>query len=88
MRPLKALALGAAACALVLYTVAVAVAVTADARGWGSFSLDVGPLTLLAFDRNGATTTFEAGTGIAVLAAVGGVANALAAVVLLRRRRR
>jgi hypothetical protein len=83
----KALLLGVAACALVLYAAAAAVGVTADVRGWGPFDLELGPLPLLSFERKGASTSFELGTGLFVLALAGGLANLVAAALVRRRSR-
>ena len=87
MWALRAFALGLAACALVAGSAAAAVGVTADVRGWAPFELAVGPLSLLSFERTGASTSFELGPGLLAVALAGGLANALAAALLLRRRR-
>jgi hypothetical protein len=82
---LKALLLGVAAFALVLYAAAAAIGVTADVRGWRTFEVELGPLPLLSFEREGASTSFELGVGLFVLALAGGLANLLAAALVRRR---
>lgn len=85
MWALKAVLLGVAASALVCYAAAAAVGVTADVRSWGTFDLELGPLPLLSFEREGASTSFELGIGLFALALAGGVANLLGAVLVRRR---
>jgi hypothetical protein len=82
---LRAWLLGIAASAVILYATAASIGVTADVRGWGTFDLEVGPLPLLSFERDGASTSFELGTGLFALALAGGLANLLAAALVRRR---
>lgn len=87
MRSVRALLLGAAASAVLAYTLAAAVAIVAQS-GRNGLNVHVGPLVIVAVERSqgAATTTF--GTGLLVLALLGGVLNAVLAGLLARRSRR
>lgn len=89
MRPraMKALALGAVACGVLAYAAAAAVAVVAQSGGY-TVDARVGPVLLVAVQRAGTVTETTFGTGLLVVALLGGAVNALAAMVLARRLRR
>lgn len=89
MRPrvVRAFALGAAAAGLLAYALAAAIAVIAQSGG-RTVDVHVGPLVLVAIERTGATTATSIGSGLLLVALLGGVVNALAAAVLARRLRR
>lgn len=82
-----AFALGTAALAVLVGVAGLAAGVTADAAGWGSFRVAFGPLVVVDFERVGRGSETTLGSGVAVVALGGGVANALAAALLLRGRR-
>lgn len=87
MRPLvTAFLLGLVAVGVAAGAAAVAAAIAADAGGWGGYRISLGPLLLTEFERDGADTAASFGPGLAVVATVGGVLNALGAALLLRRR--
>lgn len=86
MRPLRAFALGACACGVVAYCFSVALAVVAATSGT-TVRLAVGWLLLVAVEHtDGGTTATTFGSGLAVVALVGGCANVAAGIVLRRRR--
>lgn len=80
-----AFALGVAATAAIAVTALVAVAVAADAYGWGSFSIEGGPLLLLQVERTPAASRTTFGVGLPALAALGGFVNAAGAALVVRR---
>lgn len=63
----------------------VSLAIAADANGWSSFSVGVGPFVLLEFQRTVDATTTTFGAGMAAAALLAGVLNAAGAAVLARR---
>lgn len=83
---LKAFLLGTAAFGVLGYAAAAAVALAAQA---GERALDVrlGPLALVVVERAGGRIATTFGAGILAVAVAGGIANALFALVLARRRR-
>jgi hypothetical protein len=81
------LLLGAAAVGALAYAAATTVALAVAASG-GELAFGVGPFDVVNVQRlaeGGSATTL--GPGIIVVAAVGGLANAVAAAVLARRSR-
>lgn len=82
----KAAVLGALATGLLAYACAVGLAVLAQA-GERALGIHAGPLVLVAVERTpgGTATTF--GSGLLVVALLGGIVNALLAVALARRRK-
>jgi hypothetical protein len=86
MRDLKAFVLGSVALGVFAYALAAALAVAAQSGG-RELRIALGPLVVVAVSRDAATTVTTFGTGLAVLAVVGGLLN-LAAAHFLRRRGR
>ena len=82
----RALALGVVAAGVIAYALAAASAVLAQAGG-RTLDVHLGPLTLVAVERVGATTATTFGSGLLAVALLGGVVNAVLAVVLARRLR-
>jgi hypothetical protein len=80
-----AFVLGVAAVAVAVSVAGFIVGVAAQSGGWHSFDLAIGPVVFLSFERlpEGTSTTF--GSGLPLLALVGGTLNALGAALLLRR---
>lgn len=87
MRALRAFLLGAVAIGFVAYATTAATAIVAQARDWEAFELAVGPVVLIAVERAGGATATTFGSGLLVAAALGGVLNSLASIVLARRSR-
>jgi hypothetical protein len=83
----RAFVVGLVATGLLMFVVAAALGVGAAST---SLTLDVrlGPLGLLAVERDGVEVAASVGPGLAVVAALGGLLNAAAAALLARRRRR
>jgi hypothetical protein len=88
MRALKAFVLGTVVFAVLAYAVAVALALSATEGGWSALRIALGPLLLVAVERDGATTVTTFGTGIVAVGLLGGAVNAVAAAALARRGRR
>jgi hypothetical protein len=87
VRPaLIAFVLGTAALGIVASVAGFAVGVAAQAGGWPSFRVGVGPILLFAFTDGKDATSTAFGPGLPLLALVGGLVNAGAAGVLARRR--
>ena len=86
-RVVIAFAIGTAALAALVAVAGLVAGVTADAGGWSSFRVAIGPFVVVEFDRVGRGSETTLGAGVAVLALAGGVANAAAAALLLRDRR-
>ena len=87
MRPvLTAFVLGLAVIGALAGAAAVTAAVVADAEGWASYRVSLGPLLLTAFERSGDDTAAAFGPGLFVVALAGGALNALGAAWLLGRR--
>ena len=84
MRQLKAFALGAIAVAVLAYTVAAAFAVTAQAAG-RSLDIGLGPFIVVSVARNSSAAVTTFGSGLVVIALIGGMLN-LGAAQLIRRR--
>lgn len=84
MRGLKAFVLGAVATGVVAYALVAALAVAAQA-GERTIDLALGPLTMVTVAREGSTSVTTFGTGLVVVACVGGVANLVAALLMARR---
>jgi hypothetical protein len=76
--------LGAAAVGALALVGALAVAALADASGRDAFDLAIAGVQLVAFERTGAGTSTTLGPALALLPLVGGLANALAALVVRR----
>jgi hypothetical protein len=81
-----AFVLGAVAIGIVASVAGFAVGVAAQAGGWPSFRVGLGPLVLFAFTSTARATTTTFGAGLPALAVLGGLVNAGAARVLSRRR--
>ena len=84
MRNLKAFALGAVAVAVLAYTIAAALAVTAQAAN-RSLDIGLGPFVVVSVARETATAVTTFGSGLLLVALLGGLAN-LAAGQLIRTR--
>jgi Co/Zn/Cd efflux system component len=85
MRALSALLLGVVATGALVYVFVAAVALVA-ATGGSSLRVGVGPLVLVSVVSDARSTTTVFGSGILVVAFVGGVLNLVTAWVLRRRR--
>lgn len=83
---LRAVVLGAAAVGLVAYACAAAAAVIVQVGG-STLDVRLGPVTLVAVERAGTGVATTFGSGLLVVALLGGIVNALLAVLLARRRR-
>ena len=59
--------------------------VIADAYGWGSFAFRVGPVLLLEYERTDRVSAVTLGSGVLLVALLGGTLNAAGAAVLQRR---
>ena len=70
---------------LLLLCFAFGLAVIADARGWESFSIGSGLLTIFSYERTSEGTETVIGTGTITLALLAGVLNAVAGTVLWSR---
>ena len=79
--------LGVLAGGFVLLVAAIALGVTADAAGWGSFRIGIGPIVLVEFERRAASTAATFGAGLTLAAAACGALNAAGAAILRRRLR-
>jgi hypothetical protein len=88
MRALKAFVLGTVVFCVLAYAVAVALALSASEGGWSSLRVALGPLLLVAVERDGAATVTTFGPGIVGVGLLGGAVNAAAAAALARRGRR
>ena len=82
---LKGTLIGTVAVTVALFALALAAGVVADASGAGSFTVDLGPLPLFAFERTADATATTFGSGLFVLCVALGACNGLAAVLLQRR---
>jgi hypothetical protein len=76
---------GFLAVGLLLSCTAFGIAVIADVRGWGSFSIGDGLLTILSYQRTFDGTETVIGVGTVALAVLAGIVNAVAGVVLWAR---
>ena len=70
---------------LLLFCFALGLGVIADVRGWGSFNIGSGLLTILSYERTPDGTEAVIGGGIVVLALLAGVVNAVAGAALWSR---
>lgn len=80
----RALVIGTVAVAVLAYVVAAGVAVAADSVGT-TFRAALGPVLLVAVERDGAASVTTLGPGLTVIALAGGLANLVAALVLEAR---
>jgi hypothetical protein len=76
---------GFLAVGLLLLCSAFGLAIIADARGWGSFGIGDGILTIFAYRRTPGGTETVMGTGIILVALLAGSLNAIAGTVLWSR---
>jgi hypothetical protein len=72
---LIATVIGTVAVAVTAYAGATAVGVMADAKGWDTFTIAIGPLALINFQRHGETTSTLFGSGIMVISFALGLLN-------------
>lgn len=84
MRDLKAFMLGAIAVGILAYAGATALAVAAQAAG-RSLAIGLGPIVVVAVEREASAAVTTFGPGLIVIAAIGGLVN-LGAAQLIRRR--
>jgi hypothetical protein len=87
VRAVKALAVGTLAAGVLVYAGALALAVAVQAGTDGGLHIAIGPLVLVAVERAGTSTSTTFGAGLLVIAAAGGLLNALAALLLSRAPR-
>ena len=87
MRALRAFLLGAAAGAVLAYVAAATAALVAAGSG-AVPHLAVGPVALLVVERSAGGTETTFGAGLVLVPLVGGVANVVAAPVVLALRAR
>lgn len=87
MRPLKAFGLGLVAFGVLAYAGAAIVAFLGVAGSVGALRVAAGPLLLVEVVRADGASETTFGPGLLALALAGGLANAVAAAVLDRRRR-
>jgi hypothetical protein len=76
---------GFLAVGLVLLCFAFGLAIIADVRGWESFSIGSGVLTIFDYKRTPAGTETVIGTGTVVISLLAGILNAVAGTVLWSR---
>ena len=76
---------GFIAVGLLLLCFAFGLAIIADVRGWESFSIGGGLLTIFSYERTPDGTETVIGTGTITLALLAGVLNAVAGTVLWSR---
>jgi hypothetical protein len=76
---------GFLAVGLLLICFAFGLAIIADVRGWGSFNIGSGLLTIFGYKRMPDGTETVIGAGTMVLALLAGVLNAVAGTVLWAR---
>jgi hypothetical protein len=76
---------GFLAVGLLLICSAFGLAIIADVRGWGSFNVGSGLLTIISYRRVPDGTQTVIGAGTIVLALLAGVLNAVAGAVLWAR---
>ena len=77
---------GFVAVGLSLICLAFGLAIIADVRGWRSFNIGSGLLTIISYKRMPDGTETVIGAGTVVLALLAGVLNAVAGTVLWARR--
>jgi hypothetical protein len=81
---LTAFALGAGATALLAIATALGLTALADASGRETFTIGLGGLELVSFERTARGTATTFGPALAVLPLLGGVLNAAGAALLRR----
>ncbi len=70
---------------LLLLCFAFGLAIIADVRGWGSFSMGSGLLTIFGYERTVEGTQTVIGTGTVVISLLAGILNAAAGATLWSR---
>jgi hypothetical protein len=70
---------------LLLLCLAFGLATVAEARGWGSFGIGSGVLTILDYSRTPEGTETVIGTGTIVIALLAGLLNAIAGALVWSR---
>jgi hypothetical protein len=70
---------------LVLLCFAFGLAIIADVRGWESFSMGSGPLTIFGYERTAEGTQTVIGTGTVVISLLAGILNAAGGAMLWSR---
>lgn len=83
---LRAFVIGTVAVGLVAYVLAAGAAVAAASAGL-TFRAAAGPLLLVAVEHDGADSVSTLGAGLTLVALTGGLANAVAALLLGRAGR-
>lgn len=86
MRLLRAFLLGAAAAGALAYAAATTLALAVAASG-GAVSISAGPIAVVAVEQTTDGNATTLGPGLVLVALAGGVVNAVAAAVLVRRSR-
>lgn len=76
---------GFLAVGLLLLCSAFGLAIVADVRGWDSFGIGSGVLTIFSYERMPGGTETVIGTGTVVIALLAGVLNAVAGAILWSR---
>ncbi len=76
---------GSLAVGLLLLCSAFGLAIIADVRGWGSFSIGSGLLTIFGYERTTEGTQTVIGTGTVVISLLAGILNAVAGAMLWSR---
>jgi hypothetical protein len=76
---------GFLAVGLLLFSFALGLGIIADVRGWGSFNIGSGLLTILDYKRTPDGTETVIGPGTVVFALLAGILNAVAGTVLWSR---
>ena len=79
---------GFLAVGLLLLCSAFGLAIVADVRGWDSFGIGGGVLTIFSYERMTGGTETVIGTGTVVIALLAGVLNAVAGAILWSRTSR
>mgnify|MGYP001559433834 CR=1 FL=1 len=77
--------LGTLAFAIIILAAAFAFVIAADAGGWASTDVSVGPVVFVIFERSADMTSTTFGPGIMLAALLGGAVNAVAARLLRLR---
>lgn len=80
-----AFVLGALAAGLLLLVAVLALGVAADAAGWGTFRIGIGPVVLVEFERRAGSVGTTFGNGLLLAAFAGGLLNAGGAALLRHR---
>jgi hypothetical protein len=70
---------------LLLLCFAFGLAIIADVRGWDSFGIGSGLLTIFSYERTPEGTETVIGTGTIILALLAGILNAVAGTILWSR---